>query len=157
MNTPSKLSFVADATLGKLVKYLRLAGFDTIMDTQKPDACRLSWMTDGHRTILTRSNRVRNAIENQSLLFIPHDQPLQQIRQVMDHLQLRRKDLSPLSRCTLCNQSIQKITKPKAKAQVPEYVWVHCTDFFICRKCRKIYWSGSHVERWLVFMDHWFV
>jgi uncharacterized protein with PIN domain len=39
--------FVVDSTLGKLAKYLRLAGFDTLQDTQIPDAGRLADMAGG--------------------------------------------------------------------------------------------------------------
>lgn len=150
-------SFVADATLGQLVKYLRLAGFDTIFDPQKPDALRLKQKASQRRYLLTRSTHIKRAIDSKKVIFIRHDDPLQQVRQVVKALGLRRDDLRPMTRCAVCNQPVKPLGKNEAAGRVPDYIWQQQSNFAHCPQCQKIYWPGTHVQRWLHFTDAWFI
>ena len=149
----TRATFVADATLGKLAKYLRLAGFDTIFDNQKPDVCRLTQLVGRHRVLLTRSVSVFKCAKLPKIIFIRHNQPFQQLRQVLSVLDLSPSDLHPLTRCAICNQNIETATKAQVQGAVPEYVWLHQSDLFKCRQCQRIYWPGSHADRWLHFVN----
>ena len=147
---------VADCSLGKLVVYLRLAGIDTLFDPGVPDAKHLFWLSQGERTILTRCRRVKQALGSKPVIYINHNQPMTQVREVITALNLDRGDLKPLTRCSRCNQLLQSASKLEISGHVPEHVWQTHKTFKKCLLCERIYWSGSHAERWLTNLDRWF-
>ena len=149
-------SFVADCTLGKLSRYLRLAGFDTLYDSLPPDPTRLFAMAQARRKILTRSVRLSKTLSPDRLLFIEHNDPRAQARQVMQILQLRRSELRPLTRCAVCNQALQPLAKEDARGRVPEYIAETLFQFQACRQCKRVYWQGTHARRWSNMMNAWF-
>ena len=149
-------SFVADCTLGKLSKYLRLAGFDTLYDSLPPDPTRLFAMAQVHRKILTRSLRLCKTLSPEQILFIEHNDPHAQARQVMQTLQLRRSELRPLTRCAVCNHALQSLAKEDARGRVPEYIAETLFQFQECGQCKRVYWQGTHARRWSNKMDSWF-
>lgn len=153
---PPKLkipSFVVDATLGQLAKYLRLAGFDTIYDPHKPDALRLKKMASQRSYLLTRCNHIKRCIDSKKIIFIEYNDPMQQMRQLVKALGLQRDDLKPMSRCPVCNQKVESLSKDKVIGRVPDYIWQHQSNFSQCPFCQRIFWPGTHVQRWLGLMD----
>jgi len=156
MMTAALPRLVADCTLGKLATYLRLAGIDTVFDPGVPDAEHLSWLSKGERTILTRCQRVRQRLGSKPLIFILHDRPPAQIRQVLPALNVQRHDLKPLNRCSRCNQFLEAVPKSEILGCVADYVWQTHEEFKRCRSCGRLYWAGSHTERWLNQMNRWF-
>lgn len=149
-------AFVADATLGKLGRYLRLAGFDSLLDTRRPDARHLAALAGGRRIVLTRSVQVKQSLLSPRLIFIEHNHPREQIRQVMAVLDLHRRDLNPMTRCAECNCLLEILPKSDVLGRVPEYIFQNQTRFYGCRRCKRVYWAGSHARRWLERMEAWF-
>lgn len=156
LNTSQQqLCFVADSTLGKLATYLRLAGFDTLKDNRPPDGQHLVEMAEGRRIVLTRSRSVLNRLKETPTLFIEHDQPSAQLRQVFGALNVRKAQLRPMRRCSLCNQLLEKASKDLLVSKVPAYVWQHCSEFKTCTRCKKVYWPGTHAQRWMETLMDW--
>ena len=147
---------VADASLGKLVTHLRLAGIDTLFDPGIPHPDRLARLSHGERTILTRCHRIRRALRSKALIFISNDNPAMQIRQVLSMLALKRSDLMPLSRCGRCNRLLEDASRSQLVGSVPEYILQTHKAFKRCMVCGKVFWAGSHAERWLRNIDSWF-
>jgi len=148
--------FVADATLGQLAKHLRLAGFDTLLDTQVPRPDRLASLARDQRTILTRSGKVHRVLTGIPLILVRANDPRDQFRQVTTTLDLGPGDLRPLTLCARCNRELDRLSKSDALGRVPEYVWQRHDDFKTCAECRRIYWPGSHAQRWREQIIHWF-
>ena len=148
---------LADATLGRLSKWLRMSGIDAQWDPSVPDAIRLKRMSDaGDRWVLTRSRKVFNTLGPDRCLLVQPDEALEQVRQVIQHFSITRDDLRPLSRCTLCNQQMSEVSKQSIVGQVPDYVWQRHQQFMKCSKCQRIYWRGSHIRRIHAMFNHWF-
>jgi uncharacterized protein with PIN domain len=147
---PLSLQFIADSTLGKLAKYLRLAGFDTLLDARSPDADRLNMLAGPHRIILTRSVQVKKLIGDAQVIFIRANDPSDQMLQVFTDLHLQFKDLHPLTRCAVCNRLLTALPKDKAQGRVPDYTWQQHCLFKECPECKRIYWQGTHAKRWMV-------
>ena len=147
---------VGDASLGKLVAYLRLAGIDTLFDPAVPDPNRLSRLAQGERTILTRCLRVQKEMRSRELIFIIHDQPVDQVRQVVAALKLRSSDLKPLTRCSRCNRLLVQVPRDQVVGSVPEYIATVHRTFHKCATCNNVFWSGSHAMRWLKQLNQWF-
>jgi uncharacterized protein len=150
------ISFVVDSTLGKLAKYLRLAGFDTLVDSGAPDARNLARMAAGQRIILTRSTRVKALLPPGEVIFIHDDRPVSQINQVFASLSFKKDRLKPWTRCSRCNRELEKLNKEETVGRIPDYVRQQQTVFKHCPDCKRVYWQGTHAERWKQHMQSWF-
>ena len=139
--------FAVERTLGKLAKWLRLLGFDTVFENESDPGQFSDHLLPG-TILLTRTEQVRDTLTaSQRLIFIESNDIEKQLRQVIDELRLEIKDIHPFSRCLICNVTNEKIEKDRIYGQVPDYVWENNTVFQSCPKCKKIYWPGSHFER----------
>ncbi len=135
--------------------YLRLAGFDTLKDNRPPDGKYLEKMAEGKRIVLTRSRSVLQWLKTAPILFIEYDQPSDQIRQVFDALGIRKEHLQPMARCSMCNQLLETVAKDRLINMVPAYVWQQYSEFKTCPQCERIYWPGTHAQRWMKKLTDW--
>ncbi len=138
--------FVADVTLGRLVKWLRLAGLDTVVESGLPDPDKLAGHLSRGRIGLTRSFRVARGLAPGRVILINDDHVAGQFRQVMEQAGLGPGDLAPFSRCCLCNGLLERVERDLLRGLVPDYVWQTAESFRRCRLCRRIYWPGSHLR-----------
>ncbi len=145
-------SFAAEKTLGKLVKWLRILGFDTLYESDFPNRNFIDFAEQG-RIILTRTERVRDQNPSRKLIFITSDQPFEQLKQVIHALKLEKTDTRPFSRCIQCNVLITPIDKASVRYSVPDYIWETQNSFRICHQCSKIFWPGSHIKRSMDLID----
>ena len=139
-------AFAADRTLGKLAKWLRLMGFDTIYEGDAAGS-GFNAAIDQNRILLTRMRRLRGTSAAGETIFIESDDPHRQIREVIEHLELDYSTLAPYSRCLRCNRELERIERADAYGRVPDYTWETQVDFSRCPGCRRIFWPGSHVNR----------
>jgi len=72
---------------------------------------------------------------------------LEQVLEVVEHLDLKRENINPFSRCVRCNTPIEEIEKDAVLGRVPDYIWESHELFHTCSTCNRIYWQGSHTER----------
>lgn len=150
-------SFVAESTLGRLAKWLRLAGFFTAYVSGKPQARRLVVQCrDDRCIILTRTQRVQRKLPPEQTLFIHANGPLDQARYVMRRLNLSYQNLSPLSICAECNVPLTSLAKSEIQHRLPDYIFRQHEQFYGCDACGRIYWPGSHAQRWMSLMRQWF-
>ena len=141
------MSFIADAMLGRLARWLRLLGHDTLYERDITDDALLIIARREGRIILTRDTRLiqRRAAKGQALLIVSND-TAGQLKEVMEHFSLKAMDTP---RCSLCNGLlVQVMDKRSLKDLVPEYVFLHQgkEGFFRCSECGHLYWEGSHLE-----------
>ena len=154
---PKLPAFIAECTLGKLAKWLRLAGFDTLYDMMPPDFRR--FIRFGHtrnRVVLSRTRSVIRHLEATQGVLIQFDAPIDQVRQVIRHFDIRRSDLMPLSRCSYCNCLLRSADQETLQFAVPDYVRQRHKCFFMCDQCLRVYWPGTHGARMLALIDRWF-
>ena len=140
------MRFATDASLGKLGRHLRAAGFDTQCEHQSRDDDFLGTI-ESRRVILTRTRAVKQRFQGRRLVFIHDNDPLRQMMQVVRALNIRASDCRPFSRCLACNRQLLPIDKQAIKNRVPVFVWQRHASFHVCDQCRRIYWAGSHQDR----------
>jgi uncharacterized protein with PIN domain len=131
--------------LGRLAKWLRLLGYDTVYSPSLDDAdlARLSLAED--RLLLTRDTQLAQRRRLRSLL-IKSDHLAEQLAQVRQELCLAPSS-GVLSRCLRCNTSLDSIDRADARETVPPHVWRTHECFSRCPSCGRIYWPGTHWER----------
>ena len=145
-NSAMNLCFAADRTLGKLAKWLRLLGFDTVFESDISNT-RFYEHLEPERVLLTRTAKIRDRSAAKRLVFIEADNVFEQLGQVIDELALTHKDIRMFSMCLHCNSAIIAVNKQTVYGRVPDYIWQTHDEFNTCRQCERIYWAGSHVER----------
>lgn len=128
--------FFCDDTLGKLMKKLRLLGFDTEQwdGSIKED-----------RIFLTRSRKRWQSYRAESFLIFSdnwRDQLLE-----LDERYSISKSSKPFTRCAECNSELLYIPAEQVKNVIPERIYLSAMKFKICPVCKRVYWSGTHVER----------
>ena len=138
--------FSADRTLGKLVKWLRILGFDTICELEISSKLFFDNL-EGTRILLTRTKKIQEKFSTHRTVFITSNFLDEQLKQVVDEIGINQAEIRPFSRCTQCNLPIVEISKDDAYGLVPDYIWETQEIFNKCRQCERIYWSGSHAER----------
>ncbi len=146
------MKFVADCMLGRLAKWLRLLGYDTVYLRSAADNVVLTVAGEG-RILLTRDTTLVGKIDSDHFVFVENDDPTIQLQQVIHVLSLKLDPGGFFSRCALCNGNVEPVEKMSIYGKVPDYVWGTHDRFSQCSQCDKIYWSGSHLERFRLQLE----
>lgn len=137
------MKFILTKELGRLAKWLRILGFDTVYYNQdNPSSLIIAALRD-ERIILTRNQRLPQA-RGLKIVLIKNEKIKKQVEEVLKTLKIRPDPEMMFSRCILCNEELTDIAKDKIKDKVPEYVFKTQEDFITCPKCQRIYWQGTH-------------
>ena len=144
--------FVLDVHLGKLARYLRLLGFDTLYRTDYDDATIIRLSLDEQRIILTRD---RGVLKHTAVTHgywvrstVPHEQ-LGEIVRVFD----LGGNMRPFTRCMLCNGELRRVAKDAVADRLPPRARMYFEDFAQCQECAHVYWPGSHYQRMRQMVD----
>ena len=153
MKTEPPPRFLADRMVGKLAKWLRLLGYDTVyMPEVSPTRVKREARRQG-RILLTRRTCFLHQKDVPRFVFIRADRFREQLKQVCTDLQLPVSS-SLLRRCSVCNRELETIERERVQDRVPAYVWQTQATFFSCRKCRRVYWNATHRERIIEELQH---
>jgi uncharacterized protein with PIN domain len=137
--------FVLDVHLGKLTRYLRMLGLDTLYNTGYQDRELADISFAENRCLLTRDRKLLMRTKIQRGLWIRSDIALEQAAEVIRRLDLKNS-IRLFRRCTLCNGTLKVIDQNEALVAFPGYNFLHGTSFFRCGQCQHIYWNGSHCK-----------
>ncbi|HEY9191117.1 MAG TPA: Mut7-C RNAse domain-containing protein [Sulfurovum sp.] len=143
--------FIADCHLGKLAKYLRLMGVDTLYFPHIEDDKLIEMAKREHRTILTR-DRSLSERRHAPAFFLEAKDTETQLKTVIDHYRLK-EDPAPFSRCIVCNTPLQVIEKEKVIDILPEKVKKYFDYFEYCPTCDRVYWQGDHYRHMMAFLE----
>jgi uncharacterized protein len=132
--------------LGKLVRRLRLLGFDVAYRNLVEDAALVETALAEQRTILTQDRGLlkRRKVTHGYLVRSPDLR--EQSREVVQRFDFLTR-IKPFSRCARCNGMIQSVTKADIQDRLPPKTRELHDEFFQCDTCRRVYWKGSHVTR----------
>ncbi len=143
----SAVRFLADSTLGKLAKWLRILGYDTEYCRAPGDDALIQQAAAEDRQIVTRNTRLgKRAGLEKRICTIKANDPLLQVREVIAHYHLTIAQRSHLTRCLICNRKLVKTSPQLLVTRVPEYVLNTRNFFLTCPACCKVYWRGSHYQ-----------
>lgn len=144
--------FSLDVHLGKLLKYLRLLGFDAILDKDLDDKEIIEKAVQENRIILTRDKLLlRNKLVTHGY-WIRSTSPQLQTVEVVRKFDLRGM-MKPFTRCLECNSILEPVEKEEIEDKIPPRTRMFYNDFRICHGCDRIYWEGSHYQRMIGFVN----
>ncbi len=138
--------FVLDVHLGKLARYLRLCGFDTLYDNRYEDHTIVEMSGQQNRIILTRDIGILKYSTVQHGYWLRSDNPGQQLREVIQRFDLKDQ-IRLFSRCMECNGTIEQVDKQQVAPFLLEGTKKYYDRFYRCRQCGKVYWEGSHYQQ----------
>jgi uncharacterized protein len=138
---PEETRLVADAMLGRLARWLRALGYDTVYDQRLDDAALARLARAEDRLLLTR-DRGLAARRGLRAVLVRSDHLSEQLEQVVSLLPPAQ--LPSVGRCAACNGVLEEVDRLSAEGRVPEFIWETHQEFALCRSCGRLYWRGSH-------------
>jgi len=145
-------AFICDVHLGRLSKYLRMLGFDTLYSNQYTPDKMIEISNHQHKIILSRSMKLITDKRVTHAFWISSANPTEQLHVLIDKLNLATL-VNPLSRCLHCNKLLENVEKQQIIDRLEERTIKHFTEFFRCPVCDHIYWKGSHYEHMQQFIQ----
>jgi uncharacterized protein with PIN domain/sulfur carrier protein ThiS len=141
-----KTAFILDVHLGRLKKYLRWMGFDTLYRNDYKDEEIVHISNEQHRIILTRDVGIlkRNAVKLG--YWVRNIYPRQQAKEVIWRFDLYDR-IEPFKRCPECNGIIEQVAMHSVIDKLQPGTRKYYHEFWHCTGCEKIYWKGSHYKK----------
>lgn len=146
------MKFLTDRNLGKLAKWLRAIGYDSVIYQGSIDREFLREGTKQGRIVLTRRRDMASRNFTGRMYVVYSDKVPEQLREVINEFSLTLNPDKFFSICLVCNQPLSEIEKTAVRNRVPPYVYQTQTMFSFCQKCNNIFWAGTHKERMLRYL-----
>jgi len=140
--------FIADDMVGKLAKWLRILGYDTLYFRKIDNRKLIDLALEENRILLTRDTDIAADKSIGNCILIADDNYLKQLRQVIDALGLSPSSWrgNVFSRCLICNEILEDVPKNDVRERVPEFVFKTQEKYKICPRCDRIYWGATHMR-----------
>jgi len=136
-------AFVADVMLGRLAKWLRIAGFDVLYSNRYTDDDLVALSAQEGRILLSRDTRLLVRKSVRRFIFLESEKVHSQLRQVFQSVHTASFP-GVLVRCLSCNEMLEEMHREEVRDRVPPYVYKTQTQFKGCSKCGRIFWPGTH-------------
>lgn len=130
---------VVDSMLGKLARYLRILGVDTLYSPEYDDKRMIEECAKGERVLITRdkvlhAKAVRLGCKS---VLIESESNVARMLALLAGLGLVELELRPeRSRCPICNGTLVRSGRRGLAEGIAET--------YICSSCSNTYWIGSH-------------
>ena len=138
--------FVLDVHLGKLVRKLRMLGFDSLYRNDYTDADVVRVASAEKRIILTRDIGLLKIGKVERGYWVRAQTSKKQLVEVLDRFDLYSK-IRPFRRCMRCNGVIRRVDKSEVEGELQLLTKRYYNEFYRCSSCGAIYWKGSHYEK----------
>jgi len=149
-----KIKFIADEMLGKLAKWLRTIGYDTVYyNDGGADSGLVQRSLEEDRIILTRDTRLVERKLARNYVLIKSDNVWEQFEQVVKELALDTKSRL-FTRCLICNKELMSVDKTSVRDLVPVYTYQTQNEFYKCPECGRVYWPGTHKDSMLDWINN---
>jgi hypothetical protein len=146
------MRFLCDQMLVRLGRWLRAAGYDTLIASPgELDAHLIVRAEEEERVLLTRDRALLHLAQSRAFVLILPDK-------ISDQASMLRQTLgldwlaAPFTRCLIDNCPLEE-TRPGA--DIPKTARSLPGPFRHCPCCERDYWPGSHVRRMTARLALW--
>jgi uncharacterized protein with PIN domain len=148
---PSRLvppRFFCDAGLGGLARWLRGAGYEAFWRPGIEDSELVREALETKMIILTTDSLLmeRRLLRDGVLpgLWLP---PVLTIQEQLELVFLEFRLAVRQPRCMSCGGELQPAAKTALHERIPPRTYRWLDEYFLCRRCGKLFWHGTHWER----------
>ena len=147
--------FVCDVMLARLARYLRAAGYDTLLAVgHERDAELVALAAQEDRLLLTLDRQMlEHKVGWGRVRLLEHGTVEAQARRLAADLDLDWLS-RPFSRCLVDNALLAPAPTSQVM-QVPTAIRTAETQFMACPDCGRVYWAGSHHRRMQATLEAW--
>jgi hypothetical protein len=146
------MKFIADGMLGKLARWLRLAGYDVTyigdlgVPAEEQDKVLVARAKRGGRVLLTCDIDLHRRARKAGIrsAFVESSDVVGQLVEVSKRCGRTIRIRPENSRCPMCNGLLEAARKSDVKNVVPATVLKAQREFWRCKSCGKTYWKGTH-------------
>ena len=154
------MKFICDRMLGKLSRWLRIAGYDTLyvaelgFDIKYEDDYMANNYID--RILLTKDKALYNkAISTNRKAYLVISSEVGEQLKELENLGVKFRPV--MDRCSVCNRFLRIPKKEEIesvlKEQGIENDLSELYELWYCEECKKLYWKGSHWKNMLKFLE----
>ncbi len=136
--------FITDPSLGRLAKWLRILGLDTLYFANPlEEKLFFEKAKSENRMVLTKNERIAAELQRGEYCFISYNLIDDQLRELIDK-KIIFYPAELFTRCLECNYILIKISQEEIHGKVPDYVRATEQSFRQCPGCKKIFCTGTH-------------
>jgi len=147
--------FLCDQMLVRLGKWLRAAGYDTVLiEKEMPDNKILEQAVCEKRLLLTRDIHFTKMAAQETVIYLKSNSVQACAQELMGKCTLNWL-YRPFSRCLVCNALFVEPEENTFLEQVPPKVRLTVKNFWYCPQCKKMYWEGTHTKRMRTQLERW--
>ncbi|GAB6148099.1 Mut7-C RNAse domain-containing protein [Stetteria hydrogenophila] len=139
--------FVVDAMLGDVARWLRLLGYDTLYSRAMKDWKLVSTAEETGRILVTRDRGLYWRARKRGLraVYVEGDSTAERLAELAARAGVRLDPDPSRSRCPECNGVLKPVRdKEKLRGRVPPGALEAYDVFYVCTRCGRVYWEGSH-------------
>lgn len=145
--------FFADVMLGRLARWLRVLGCDTVYRPQRKPGDLESAAAEG-RVPLTRNLKLAASVK--AAVLIRPDHVDAQLRQLASIFPIAARPDEWFTRCLECNCLLESVSPEQVREMVPDYIFENAScKFRRCPSCGRIFWPGSHRKKMIECLRGW--
>lgn len=128
-----------------------MVGLDSLWRPDYEDAVLRRIAREEGRVLLTRDRELNAlAAKEATSHWVNATEPNAQFREVITQFELldrTKQGIGFLTLCLECNSPILPAKAGHLTERVPAHVLEEHEDFFLCPRCERVYWQGTHFER----------
>jgi hypothetical protein len=141
-------SFICDAMLGELARWLRASGYDAEFDPHVDDGDLVRRAAEGGQVALSSDGGIfeRTVVRTAAVraLYVPQGlDKLSQLRCVLQALGLPVRE----PRCMTCGGALAELDKQAVREEAPQRTFACVERFWRCTRCGKLLWKRTHWVR----------
>jgi uncharacterized protein with PIN domain len=140
--------------LGGLAGWLRAAGYDAAFWPGIDDDELLRKVQSQHAIMLTTDRRLmqRGVLRWGAIAARLVSIRLTKGEQFIDLVRRLSLPLRP-PRCMSCGGPLAPVDKENVKELIPPRTYPWLDDYYMCRRCNRLFWKGTHWERIITVLD----
>ncbi len=149
----NKPCFILDVHLGRLAKYLRMVGFDTLYSSEDwGDKYIADTGGKENRIVLSRDIGLLKRSSVTYGYFVRNKDSYQQFTEITNRYSLKN-NFAPFTRCIRCNSKIESVEKDEITNLLESGTKQEHNEFWQCTGCQQIYWKGTHYKRMVEMLE----
>lgn len=149
------MRFYCDEMLKRLGRWLRAAGYDTLIaENGIPDRELMHTARNEHRYLVTRDRKLlEHRGADKTVVLLASNTVEDCARELAGRVPVDWL-YRPFSRCLQCNTPLVP-TADRRRSHAPPNALTHDEPTWYCPHCAQVFWAGSHVRRMAHKLARW--